>query len=209
MATFHILTQYIWPDAAPTGLYAEHLAARLHQNGCDVRLVGGKGNYQNIRARETAGADSPPRSLPRPPRKSAQISGNSFGQARVRKLHRQIRRQGDVVVATSAPPNTVQLAKLSSVAARARFIGCRIITRNLSAGCTNIRRLRAVFQPLLGSTTRAMGPRREDRQQPWRASENSVVIRNWPTFTFDEDPSPRLGQRCIPAISVTVTMSIF
>jgi len=27
MATFHILTQYIWPDAAPTGLYAEHLAA--------------------------------------------------------------------------------------------------------------------------------------------------------------------------------------
>jgi len=46
MATFHILTQYVWPDAAPTGLYAEHLATRLHQNGCDVRLVGGNGNYR-------------------------------------------------------------------------------------------------------------------------------------------------------------------
>ena len=54
MATFHILTQYIWPDAAPTGLYAEHLATRLHEQGCDVRLVGGKGDYR------TLGREKPP-----------------------------------------------------------------------------------------------------------------------------------------------------
>src|SRR5205809_217504 len=46
MATFHVLSQYIWPDGGPDGLYAEQLAARLQQHGCEVRLVGGKGIYR-------------------------------------------------------------------------------------------------------------------------------------------------------------------
>ena len=48
MATVHVLTQYIWPDAAPTGLYAEQLAARIEQDGHDVRLVGGRGGYRAL-----------------------------------------------------------------------------------------------------------------------------------------------------------------
>ena len=48
MATVHLLTQYIWPDAAPTGLYAEQLAARIEQDGHDVRLVGGRGGYRTL-----------------------------------------------------------------------------------------------------------------------------------------------------------------
>ena len=48
MPKVHILTQYIWPDAAPTGLYAEQLAARLQADGSEVCLVGGKGGYRSL-----------------------------------------------------------------------------------------------------------------------------------------------------------------
>ena len=51
MATVHILTQYVWPDAAPTGLYAEQLAIRLKETGSEVRLVGGRGGYRALRAK--------------------------------------------------------------------------------------------------------------------------------------------------------------
>ena len=47
MATFHILTQYIWPDGGPDGILAEQLAAHLQQHGCEVRLVGGRGTYRS------------------------------------------------------------------------------------------------------------------------------------------------------------------
>src|SRR4029079_11856692 len=48
MATVHVLTQYIWPDAAPTGLYAEQLASRIARKGGRVRLVGGQGGYREL-----------------------------------------------------------------------------------------------------------------------------------------------------------------
>ena len=47
MATFHFLSQYIWPDGGPDGILAEQLAAHLHDKlGQDVRLVGGTGTYR-------------------------------------------------------------------------------------------------------------------------------------------------------------------
>ena len=49
MATVHLLTQDIWPYAAPTGLYAEQLAAWLEEQGADVEgSVGGRGGYRAL-----------------------------------------------------------------------------------------------------------------------------------------------------------------
>ena len=42
----HILTQYLWPDDAPTGIYAEHVADALAKAGLPVRLVAGTGRYR-------------------------------------------------------------------------------------------------------------------------------------------------------------------
>jgi len=111
MATLHILTQYIWPDAAPTGLYAEHLATRLHQNGWDVRLVGGKGNYR------TLGRDKPPVAilhLEHYRGRRGSLAQTFIEYASVKRAFENyidnFVKHGDVLVATSAPPNAVQLA---------------------------------------------------------------------------------------------------
>jgi predicted amino acid-binding ACT domain protein len=48
-ATVHVLSQYLWPDDAPTGIYAEQLADSLAATGVPVRLVGGQGSYRRGR----------------------------------------------------------------------------------------------------------------------------------------------------------------
>ena len=45
----HVLTQYAWPDDAPTGIYAEHLADDLSAQGLRVKLVAGTGRYREGR----------------------------------------------------------------------------------------------------------------------------------------------------------------
>ncbi len=191
MATFHILTQYVWPDAAPTGLYAEHLAMRLHEQGCDVRLVGGQGNYR------TLGRDKPPvpiLHLQHYQGRRGNLSQTFVEYASVKRAFANYIdncvRAGDVVVVTSAPPNTVQLA-----------------------GCIQRRRARAIYwlqdyypELIRGiheyppSLRRAFGCYWDRLLSRWDRvvkiggnlagpSHNSVVIRNWPTFTF-EKPMP-------------------
>jgi len=54
MPTIHILTQYVWPDAAPTAIYAEDLATSLQSAGFEVRLVGGTGDYRALRREKPA-----------------------------------------------------------------------------------------------------------------------------------------------------------
>ena len=187
MATFHILTQYIWPDAAPTGLYAEHLATRLHERGWDVRLVGGNGNYRALERK-------------RPPVPILHLDhyrGRRGNLAQVFREYTSVKcafadyidnfaRPGDVVVATTAPPNTVQLAS-----------------------CIKRRRARAIYwlqdyypELIRGireypATLRHAFSRYWDGQlSQWDwvvkigtnlagPSHNSVVIRNWPTSTFE------------------------
>ena len=48
-ASVHVLSQYLWPDDAPTGIYAEQLADSLAAAGVEVRLVGGQGSYRRGR----------------------------------------------------------------------------------------------------------------------------------------------------------------
>lgn len=44
--TIHILNQYLWPDCAPTAIYADQLGTFLKRNGYRVRRVGGNGEYR-------------------------------------------------------------------------------------------------------------------------------------------------------------------
>lgn len=195
MATFHILTQYIWPDAAPTGLYAEHLATRLHEQGWDVRLVGGSGNYRAL------GRDKPPV----PILHLNHFRGRRGKHAQVLAEYTSVKRAfatyidtfvrpGDVVIVTTAPPSTVQLAN------RIKRRGARSIywlqdyypelIRGMYEYPVALRRAFSLYWDHL--------LRRWDRVVKIGSNlagpaENSVVIRNWPTFTFEAGLTPEPG----------------
>jgi hypothetical protein len=108
--TVHILSQYLWPDDAPTGIYAEHLAEALAEAGAPVRLVGGQGRYREGRRR-------PPRVPIEHVRHHEGRRGRLLSTAREYESVRasfaaHVRRHvgtGDVVVVTSAPPTTLLL----------------------------------------------------------------------------------------------------
>jgi glycosyltransferase involved in cell wall biosynthesis len=192
MATFHILSQYIWPDAAPTGLYAEHLAMRLRKEGYDVRLVGGKGSYRAL-----------VRDKPTVPMLHVDHYRGRRGNLRhVFREYTSVKRafahyidnlveSHDIVIVTSAPPNTIQLAG-------------RIKRRGAHA----IYWLQDYYPELIRGIHEYPLTLRRAFSQWWDRSllrwdrvvkiasnlagpaENSVVIRNWPTFTFPEPSTP-------------------
>jgi hypothetical protein len=106
----HILTQYAWPDDAPTGIYAEHLADALAGAGVPVRLVAGTGRYR------LGGRPAPRTPVDRLPhwlaRREQLVSVAIEYEAVRRVFARYLRTRvsaGDVVVLTSAPPTTVFL----------------------------------------------------------------------------------------------------
>ena len=195
MATFHILTQYMWPDAAPTGLYAEHLATRLHEQGCDVRLVGGKGDYR------TLGREKPPvpiLHLEHYHGRRGNLAQTFIEYASVKRAFQRyienVVRNGDVVVVTSAPPNTVQLA--TTIKRR----GARAIYWLQDYYPELVRGIHEYPRPLRS----AFGRYWDGQLLQWDrvvkiganlggAVSNAVVIRNWPTFTFEQVGSSEPG----------------
>jgi hypothetical protein len=106
----HVLTQYLWPDDAPTGIYAEHVADAAASRGIPVVLVGGGGSYR-------PGGRAPPR-VPivrlshwegrRGRLVSTAIEYGSVNRALARYIEREVA-PSDLVVLTSAPPTTVML----------------------------------------------------------------------------------------------------
>jgi hypothetical protein len=110
--TVHILSQYLWPDDAPTGAYAEQIADALLQEGVRVSLVGGQGQYR-------AGRRSRPRTNIERVTHYAGTRGNLPATAReyasVRAAFKRYItakvRADDIVIVTSAPPTTVFLER--------------------------------------------------------------------------------------------------
>ena len=187
MATFHILTQYVWPDAAPTGLYAEHLATRLHEQGWDVRLVGGQGNYRTLRREKPA---VPVLHLDHYHGRRGNLTETFMEYASLKRAFAtyigNLVKQGDVVVVTSAPPNTVQLAHCVKRQKAYAIYWLQDYYPELIRGIYEYpvllrRGFRSYWDGQLSRWDRVVkiganlgGP-----------SHNSIVIRNWPTLNFE------------------------
>ncbi len=106
----HVLSQYAWPDDAPTGIYAEHLADALSAEGFRVRLVAGTGRYRE-------GSRPAPRTPVERVRHwegrrgrlaSVALEYEAVRRAFARHVSTEVRK-GDLVVLTSAPPTTLFL----------------------------------------------------------------------------------------------------
>lgn len=107
MATVHLLTQFVWPDAAPTSIYSEQLADELIRRGHRVRLVGTTGHYRSL-ARPAPQVEVI--RLPTPRLTRGVLPAVLFEYMLVqRSFSRYVRTEvgaGDAVIATSAPPGT-------------------------------------------------------------------------------------------------------
>ncbi|MGC3992512.1 MAG: hypothetical protein QM796_22985 [Chthoniobacteraceae bacterium] len=112
MGKVHILNQFLWPDAAPTGIYAEQLADRLGREGAEVILVGGNGSYRRTtRPQPTTKIINLPHYCGRRSSLlSTLVEYESVGRAYEAYIRKEVRK-GDLVVATSAPPTTLRLSK--------------------------------------------------------------------------------------------------
>jgi len=195
MGTIHLLTQYVWPDAAPTGIYAEHLAVRLQLAGADVRLVGGRGSYRRLER------DKPIERIIHLDHYQGRrgniwqtfVEYTSITRAFRRYISKSVR-PDDVVVLTSAPPNTVILAP------HIRRRGARSIYWLQDYYPELVRGLREYPAPL----RKAFRHYWDGQLAQWDRvvkiggnlggpSENAIVIRNWPTlsFTVPSAPQPR------------------
>ena len=110
MSVVHILNQYIWPDAAPTAIYAEQLAVEIQSRGLAVRLAGGMGSYRPAKRSEPA---VPRVQVPHWQGKRGSHLSTFREYLSVNEAFRQYIDNevlaGDVVITTSAPPNTLTL----------------------------------------------------------------------------------------------------
>lgn len=186
-----IFTQFVWPDDAPTGIYAEQLADALLATGVPTALVSGSGAYR-------PGARQAPRA--RIERLDHRVGGRSdlIGIAReylgVRLAFRNFLatqvRPGDLVVISTAPPTTLWLH--------------RAVRR---AGATGVYWLQDFYPELVRGIWDFPRPFRALLSSIWRAElgrwphvvkaagnlgyhgVNARVLRNWPTIELG-DPQP-------------------
>ncbi|MEP7071753.1 MAG: hypothetical protein ABI839_05155, partial [Verrucomicrobiota bacterium] len=176
----------------PTGLYAEHLAARLQEEGAEVRLVGGRGDYRHL---QRAKPIERILHLDHYQGRRGNIAQTFAEYSSVRRAFRnyiaRFVRPDDLVIVTSAPPNTVTLAR----AIRRR--GARSIYWLQDYYPELVRGLHE-YPLFLRSAFRAYW----DRQlAQWDQvvkiganlggpAENAIVIRNWPTLSFTKSATP-------------------
>ncbi len=192
MSTIHILTQYIWPDAAPTGLYAEQLARRFEQEGLQVKLVGGQGGYRALwRTQPVEQVIHLDHYRGRRGNLGQSVAEYVSVTRAFRDYISRFVRQDDVVIVTSAPPNTIGLA--SSIRTR----GARAIYWLQDYYPELLRGLREYPKPLRSAFRHYWDRRLLEWDQVVKIGanlggpqENSIVIRNWPTMAFDGTIEP-------------------
>ena len=192
---FHLLTQFVWPDDAPTGIYAEHVADALIARGCDARLVAGIGSYRStLRTRPVAPIERLPHYVGRRGDLVRVFAEYASVTLAFRRYILRSVRPGDTVVVVSAPGDTVWLSR----AIHAR--GARAVywlqdyypelVRSLWEGHAVVRRaFCSAWDALLGRwdlVVKAAG-------NLAYAGANATVIRNWPTVDLGppSDAVPR------------------
>jgi len=189
MRTIHVLTQFVWPDAAPTSLYSEQLADELVKRGHRVRLVGTTGHYRSLE-RPAPLAQLIRLPVRRFPRGVLAAVFLEYAMAH-RCLRSYIKRDvsaGDTVVATSAPPSTPWL------------LGA-IRSRNARA----IYRLHDYYPELIRAVWEYPAPVRRVLRARWDAAmagwdavlkiganqayhrANAQVLHDWAPFEFNAD----------------------
>lgn len=187
----HVLSQYLWPDDAPTGIYAEQLADAVAQAGVPVRLVGGTGTYRE--GERPAPATPVERVAHREGKRgnllSTALEYESVRSAFASEILRSVS-PGDVVVVTSAPPTTIGLV------------------RQIHAkGARGVYWLQDFYPELVRGVVDFPLPLRRRFSSAWRKrltrwdvvvkaagnlgydAANARVIRNWPTLDLGE-PRP-------------------
>lgn len=193
--SIHVLSQFAWPDDAPTGIYAEQLADALASAGARVRLVAGVGSYRR-------GARAAPRTpveylSHRSGRRSSLVSVAAEFDAVRRCFRDYLLREtapGDTVVLSSAPPTTLKLHRvLHARGARGVYWLQDFypeLIRSVWDGPAPVRRLlREFWNRELGCwdlVVKAAGNLAYDGQ-------NAIVVRNWPTL--DLGPARRPVER--------------
>ena len=192
MATVHLLTQYVWPDAAPTGLYAEQLAARLESTGNDVRLIGGQGGYRVLQR-------------PQPVQRIIHLDHYQGRRDNLRQtfaeyvsVGRAFRayvthyvRQDDLVIVTSAPPNTVTLASAIRRRGARSIYWLQDYYPELVRGIRDYPlTLRRTFRSYWDARLSCWDKVVKIGANLGGPTQNAVVIRNWPTLPFDREMPP-------------------
>jgi hypothetical protein len=191
----HVLSQFLWPDDAPTGIYSENLADAVTAAGWPAVLVGGTGRYRG-------GGRPEPRT---PIRRVLHFEGRRSSLLSTAREYVSVKRAfaryvaecvepGDVVVVTSAPPTTLSLH--------------RVIRRKGATGIYWLQDyypqlIRGIWDPPSGIL--ALLSRFWDRElRAWHhvvkvASNlafdgpNVTIVRNWPTMDLGapRPPKPR------------------
>ncbi len=192
-ATVHVLSQYAWPDDAPTGIYAEQLADSLASAGVAVRLVAGQGSYR--KGQRPAPATSIVRVAHYEGRRGALISTAREYES-VRGAFRSYIRahvgSSDVVVITSAPPTTLFLGRaIRSLGA----IGVywlqdyypQLIRGVWDAPSGLVRLLDRAWRRQLGAWAHVV----KAAGNLGYSGANAIVIRNWPTLELGPPAAPR------------------
>lgn len=188
MSRTHILNQYLWPDGAPTAIYAEQLALALVDVGVEVVLAGGTGLYR-------------PSSRLRPPLSLVAVNHFQGRRGRLSSVAREYasltaayRRyidtqvaSSDVVIISSAPPTTIALHQdLHRKGARAIY-WLQDYYPELLRGLFDYPRLaRAALSAIWDRELAAWDVVVKAAGNLAYQGSNATVIRNWPTLTFNE-----------------------
>jgi hypothetical protein len=180
----HVLSQYLWPDDAPTGIYAEQLADAIAASAVRVRLVGGTGAYRA--GERPAPATAIERVTHREGKRGRLISTaleyESVRGAFAAEIERSVS-PGDVVVVTSAPPTTIGLIRQIHARGARGVYWLQDFYPELIRGVVDFplplrRRFSAAWEGRLARwdlVVKAAGNLGYD-------GANARVIRNWPTL---------------------------
>jgi hypothetical protein len=178
-----IFSQFVWPDDAPTGIYAEQLADAVTRAGTPATLVAGCGDYR-------PGKREPPLS---PIERVSHRIGGRHSLLRIAAEYRDVHRafeafltarvgRGDVVVVTTAPPLTLRMHRAI------RAVGAIGVYWLQDFYPELVRGIAPLPSPILGLLRRYW--RRELARWPLviKAAgnlgyhgNNAQIIRNWPT----------------------------
>jgi hypothetical protein len=193
MPRTHILNQYLWPDGAPTAIYAEQLGAAILAAGKEVVLAGGTGVYR-LSSRPAPACPRVGLAHRRGRRGNLLTVAHEYASltaAYQRYIAGQVGR-GDVVIVSSAPPTTIGLHR------QIRKMGARSVYWLQDYYPELLRGLVDYPAVVRGALAGAWGLVLEGWDVVVKAAgnlgysnSNARVIRNWPTLTFPVAQLPR------------------